>query len=117
MNEGEYRDELARTMTEEQLQRSVLSCAGFLGWRCYHTHDSRRSQAGFPDLVLVHVQQRRVVYAELKREKGRVRGEQQAWLDDLAAVDAEVYLWRPADWHHGRIEEILRGDDERDCDG
>ena len=40
-------------MNEAELQRNVLSLAAMTGWLAYHTYDSRRSQAGFPDLVLV----------------------------------------------------------------
>ncbi len=117
MNEEEYRAELAATMTEEQLQLTVLGCARFLGWRFYHTYDARRSQAGFPDLVLVHPGQRRVVFAELKRAKGKVRPAQTAWLADLQAAGQEAYLWRPDDWHFGRIEEILRERPREEHDG
>lgn len=128
LSEDEYRAELARTMTEDQLLNAVMGAMRLLGWRVAHFSDSRRvgprgqlvgdwKAAGFPDLCAVHPTQARVLFAELKREKGKVKPAQQAWLDDLAAVDAEVYLWRPIDWHTGRIEAILRGDDERDCGG
>lgn len=67
-----------------------------LGYRrAYHTFDSRRSDTGFPDLVLVHPAHRRVVYLELKREHGRVTPAQAAWIRDLHHAGAEVYLARP----------------------
>lgn len=96
-----------RAMTEKQLQKAVLQLAGILGWRTYHTYDSRRSQPGFPDLVMLKA--RRTLYVELKTERGRVRPEQRAWLDELAAAGNEVYLWRPVDWSAGIVEAVLRG--------
>lgn len=87
-------------MTEAQLLAAVRQLARLRGWRCYHTHDSRRSEPGFPDLVLVHAGHRRLVFAELKTETGRLSAEQRAWLADLDAVGAEAHVWRPADLPH-----------------
>lgn len=69
------RAQLAADMKEAVLQAQIEQLARTLGWLVYHTHDSRRSQAGFPDLVLVHARQRRVLWRELKTQKGRVRPE------------------------------------------
>ena len=85
-----------RGATEKEFQQMVLDLAGYLGWTCYHTFDSRRSQPGFPDLVLVRPP--RLVFAELKSERGRTTPQQQEWLDLLEGTPAETYLWRPADW-------------------
>lgn len=83
-------------VSEKTFQQQVLDLAKLTGWRTYHVHDSRRSNPGFPDLVLVR--RGRMVFAELKTRKGRVSREQQAWLDDLRACPtAEVFLWRPDD--------------------
>jgi VRR-NUC domain len=71
----------------------------------FHTWDSRRSEPGFPDLVLVRPP--RVVFVETKTERGRIRRDQRKWLDQLAACEAvEAYLVRPSD--AGRILEVLR---------
>ena len=40
-------------MTETELQDLVLKAAEWQGWLVYHTHDSRRSSPGFPDLAMV----------------------------------------------------------------
>lgn len=93
-------------ITEKQWMNQVRTLAMILGWRPYHTYCSVYSDAGFPDLVLVHTKQRRVIFAELKRDTGRVTERQQAWLDDLAAAGAEVYVWRPS--HLDEVEQILR---------
>ena len=80
---------------ESVLQTQVLALARLYGWRWYHTHDSRHSPPGFPDLVLVRGA--RVIFAELKTQRGRLTLDQRAWLEDLRATCAEVYVWRPAD--------------------
>lgn len=102
------------TMTEAQLQAAVIDVARFLGWRVAHFRPARTASgwrtpvgadgAGFPDLVLVRD---RVVYAELKAERGRLGPAQRVWLDILEAAGAEVYLWGPVDWHSGAIDAVL----------
>lgn len=90
---------------ESAFQAQVIELAHVLGWRVAHfrpartTHGWRTAVAadgcGFPDLVLVRD---RLVVAELKGRKGRLTGDQRAWLDALAAAGVETYLWRPEDW-------------------
>ncbi len=93
------------SMSEAQFQKIVEGYAKVMGWLYYHTQDSRRSQPGFPDLVMLRG--KRQVVAELKRQKGAKPSEkQQNWLDGYKAVGAEVYVWRPA--HIPEIEEILK---------
>ena len=38
-----------------------------------------------------------LIFAELKREKGRVSVMQKVWLRTLAAAGAAAYLWYPSD--------------------
>lgn len=84
--------------TEAEFQEAVVELAVTAGWRCYHTHDSRHSARGFPDLVLV----RRgvLIFAELKRdEKSQPSTDQRGWLDALLEVEGvRTVLWRPSDW-------------------
>jgi hypothetical protein len=95
----------AEEIDEKTFQAAVIRRAKELGWRHYHTHDSRRSPSGFPDLVLVRCG--RLIFAELKRQEGGIlTAEQKNWYDDLRDACREVYLWRPADWP--QIEEVLR---------
>ena len=91
-------------LTERQFMQQVVMYAYLMGWRCYHTHDSRRSEAGFPDLVLVR--RPRVVFAELKSERGKLTLDQRVWLDALEGCTVERYVWRPSDWR--AIERLLR---------
>lgn len=81
--------------SEAYFQAFVIALARRLGWASYHTFDSRHSQGGFPDLVLVRCQ--RLLFVELKSEKGKISPEQQTWIDMLAFVPGvEAYFWRPS---------------------
>ena len=92
------------SVSEKDFLAGVTELATLAGWLVYHTYDSRKNQAGFPDLVLVKNQ--RLIFAELKTKTGRIRSAQQDWLTALGEIScADVYLWRPNDW--GEIEEIL----------
>lgn len=99
---------------EKAFQAEVVKFAKAHRWRVYHTHDSRKSAAGYPDLCMVR--QGRIVYAELKTATGTTTAAQYLWLEDLRAVEDEaalargvpiirVFLWRPSDWP--QIQEVL----------
>lgn len=108
MTLADGRQVLAAQCSEAALQAAITELAKACGWRVYHTHDSRRSEPGFPDLVLER--RRRMIFAELKTERGRLSATQREWLDALRSVPGiQVRLWRPSDWQSGRIETELRG--------
>jgi hypothetical protein len=102
-------------VTERDLQDFIVAAARLLGWRAYHARAARTKDGwrtagsydskGFPDLVLVRD---RLLFAEVKLERGRLRPEQTAWLEVLREAGAEVYVWRPADWTSGVVEDVLR---------
>ena len=94
----------ARQQTEKEFQTVVVQYARLLGYRVYHTHDSRRSEPGFPDLVLVR--EGRLLVAELKRQTGRTSPAQQEWLELLRSAGVDAYIWRPSDWDE--ITEVLK---------
>lgn len=119
------------SMTEQQLLEAVTELALRLGWLVYHVNDSRRDVAGFPDLVLVPpeswpgssrltgtedavslpaLRTMGGMFVELKTAKGRVRPEQQTWLERLRKAGSKTAIWRPADWHSGTIEAVLKGE-------
>jgi VRR-NUC domain len=75
----------------------VRQIAELHGWTTYHTHNSQRSEPGWPDLVLGHPRQRRTVFAELKSERGFLSAPQRLWLTHLAVCGFETALWRPSD--------------------
>ena len=89
---------------EREFQNRLTETARMMGWRVYSIPDSRRATlAGFPDLVMWRVRDGRILFAELKREKGRLSRSQEAVLDELRMITgpmpgAEVHIWRPSDW-------------------
>ena len=121
-------DQLAQSMSEDQLLDAVIELAEWLGWLVDHPRPARtkagwatplRGHPGRPDLLLAHPSGR-VITAELKSEKGRLSEHQTAWDEALrrAAQRAAMtsgsptiafahYVWRPADWINGSIREVL----------
>ena len=94
-------------MTETELFEEVRKLSKLFAFFLYHTYDSRRSGSGFLDLVLVKPP--RVIFAELKSERGRMTPEQQRLFDLLSQCPGvEVYLWRPRDLEE--IAKTLRGE-------
>jgi hypothetical protein len=95
-------------MSEAELQTNVVDAARRLGGVAYHTHDSRRSAEGFPDLVILFPRTGGLLFAELKSATGKVTRDQQRWLDGLRVGHREVYLWRPADWPNPIVPTLQR---------
>jgi len=78
-------------------------------WEFEHTFEqgvyARRTTKGFPDIVACRPP--RLLFIELKSERGKVTEAQQEWLDALKATGkVEVYLWKPSQFEE--IVEILR---------
>lgn len=113
---------VALAMLEGALQANIMATLKLFGWRAYHTHDSRRSDPGFPDVCAVRARDGRLLFAELKRQKPKPTIPQQQWLDDLREVTVcqawrgadgatcapEVHLFRPSHWLSGEVERVLR---------
>lgn len=92
-----YRD----TMSEADLQEMIREAAILNGWMVYHAYDSRRTTAGFPDLVLIR--DGVLIFAELKSAKGRLSEDQGIWIRALNQIHkTRAYIWRPAD-----VDEIV----------
>jgi hypothetical protein len=96
----------APAISEADFMRQVTDLAEILGWQWAHFRPAETSKGwrtpvsgplgkGFPDLVLV--KGTRLIFAELKRDGGKLTLDQ---LDVLAAFAdaAETYVWRPADF-------------------
>ena len=92
-------------ITEKEFMAQVIQLAKLCGWMVYHTHDSRHSCAGFPDLVLL----RRgvLIVAELKIGDKQPTTLQQDWLREFARANVNSFCWRPDDWP--TIEAFLKG--------
>lgn len=83
--------------SEKEFQAAVVKLAVGNGFLAYHTHNSRRSEPGFPDWVFLKPP--KLVIAELKTMKGRFTAEQEQWLDLLSLVPGIIVKrWRTADW-------------------
>jgi len=85
-----------RPLTEKDFLAMVRRLAQLQGWLCYHAHDSRRSPAGFPDLVLCRDGVLLVV--ELKLDGGRPTPEQRRWLEEIRKCGIGGGVWRPRDF-------------------
>jgi hypothetical protein len=92
-------------ITEKQFQQQVIDLARRYKWLVYHTHNSKHSAPGFPDLVMARDGE--LVVVELKTERGKVTAAQQAWLDAFeASPTVYVAVWRPSMFKS--IERVLR---------
>ena len=93
-------------LAEAQFEQQLLQMSRLLGWMGYHTRDSRgvvMGDDGFPDWV--YARDGCTIFAELKREDGRLSPRQEAWLHALGWLGEDsqwlqtgphrVYLWRP----------------------
>jgi hypothetical protein len=95
-------------ISEKAFQSHITGLAEHLGYRWFHCYNSRRSPAGFLDLVLAKAR-RGVIYAELKREGEQPAQAQLEWLMVLSYAGAESYLWRPSMW--GQIVKVLTSEE------
>jgi hypothetical protein len=92
-------------VTEKQFQQQVTDLAEACGWEHYHAWLSIHSPTGWPDLALVKPP--RLVFAELKSEKGKLTAQQRRWIGLLEQCPGvEVYCWWPSDWE--QAVEVLR---------
>lgn len=99
---------IAVAMTERELQRNVIDLAVWLGFNLvYHTWSSIHSPSGFPDLCLCRPSDSTIIFIELKSERGKVTPSQDAWIRGLKECGQTVYIFRPADWFSGAIEQAL----------
>jgi len=90
---------------EAHLQTAVIDMCRLFGVAWYHTFNSRRSVAGWPDLALCG--SRRLIFRELKTDTGRVSPEQQTWGLMLRSAGQDWDVWRPSDLRSGRIQREL----------
>lgn len=99
------RKQLLPLPLEKDFQAVVVELAELYGWLVYHTHDSRGSQKGFPDLVLLRGT--RLLFVELKRSLyEKLEPDQERWKDALGRASQVCFLWAPEQWDE--IQTILR---------
>lgn len=92
-------------LTEAELSGLVAEVARIGGWTLrYHTLRPKGSGHGFPDWVFVHPGKGRILFVELKSEKGRLTDTQKTWQAGLIQATelihdvVDVVVWRPSDW-------------------
>lgn len=95
----------ARPLTEAQFFEQVRSLLNLYGWRWIHQYDSRRSNAGWPDIFAVR--EGRAIAIELKREGGKPTQAQLDWLESLNVAGIRACLVYPKDID--MIRELLAG--------
>jgi hypothetical protein len=111
----------AEAMLEAELQNEVRKLALASGYLYYHTHNSRKSDIGFLDTVLLRVRLKtaELYLAECKRQSEDPTEEQLKWIEALKAfieragdfkgmnVIVGVFVWRPMDLLTGIIAQTL----------
>ena len=96
------------TISEREFQQQVIELAQVMGWKVCHFRTAMNARghyqtpvaadgAGWPDLVLVHPGSGRILFRELKSEKGRLADNQVEWGRDLEAAGCDWDVWRPKD--------------------
>ena len=92
-------------MTEAEWQAQIVTYARLQDWLVFHASDSRRSDPGLPDLILVRGET--VMFLEVKTVQGRMREEQKTWMGRLKTANRVLAaVVRPSDWD--TLEEQLR---------
>ncbi len=96
-----------RFKTEAEFEKWIISVLKVNGWMVNSMHDSRRqtwgADSGYPDITAVSAEKRKLMFAELKLEKGRLSAKQNEWLQHLrtleinAALSVGVMVLRPED--------------------
>lgn len=89
-------------ISEKEFQRAVTDLMRRHGWKYHHQTISRKSTAGWPDLVACR---ERIIFVELKTEIGTLEAEQANWRDRIVEAGGEWYCFRPSDWP--KIVEVL----------
>lgn len=86
---------------EDKLQDGLLKVLKDLGFDFrYHTHDSRRSEEGFPDIAAINRDVGILWVAELKGLKTPTKASQLEWLDAWRSVKRVIVpdVIHPADY-------------------
>jgi hypothetical protein len=90
---------------EKAFLAQVVRVARRQGYLVYHTHDSRRSAPGFPDVCIVEAKPGpgRCFLWECKTRTGKLSMDQQIWLRALDGKNVDARVVRPGD-----LEEIVK---------
>jgi hypothetical protein len=98
-------DPRALAMSEDRgpdsLDAHVRKLLADLGLWGYHVRNSKGSEPGFPDWLIIGPH--RVIYRELKSETGTLTAEQRRVGEMLKRAGQSWKVWRPSDLLAGRI--------------
>ena len=110
--------------TESEFETAVVDLAHLRGWVVAGFRPARVTRQGreiyetpvkwdgkgFPDLVLARpsytAAKGRILWVELKSEKGQLSQEQEEWARTITAAGGEWYCWKPSKWNE--IEKVLK---------
>jgi hypothetical protein len=96
-------------MTEDRgrdsLEAHIRRLMKDLGLWGYHPRRSERSEKGWPDWAIIGT---RIIYRELKTERGKVTPEQQAVGERIRAAGGDWAVWRPRHLLSGCIARELQ---------
>lgn len=86
-------------ISEKSFQAVIVRLGRLTGWKAHHQYDSRRSEPGWPDLVLIPIRppaRGTPAFIELKRHDGKLTGPQRETLKALRSAGlTRVWVWRP----------------------
>jgi VRR-NUC domain len=100
-------------VTERDWQKTVTDALSALGWTWTHFRPAKTAKGwrtplsghkGFPDVVAVRGE--RVLFLELKAERGRLSSEQAHWCAALGLAGQSVHVVRPSDFDW--LVEVIR---------
>lgn len=110
-------------ISEAEFQQLVIDLAHFCGYKVAHFRGVRVQRkdgtvyyqtpvevdgVGWPDLILARPG--RLIFAEIKSEKGQLSLEQEAWLKLLDTAGGESYIWKPSEYED--IQMVLLADNK-----
>jgi len=107
MNQSDY---ALTNESEANFQLKIIQLSRLGGWELVHAErkvqvgDSSRwitpiqGDPGFPDLVLVHRERRKVLFVEIKKKGGQLPPEEYEWGLALLEAGQDYRLWSPSDW-------------------
>ena len=99
-------------ISEADFSRLVEDLLNTFGWQWCHFRPAKTDKGwrtalsghqGFPDYIAV--EGNRLLFIELKSEKGKVSKAQLEWLEALRKATLEVYVWKPSDYE--KVLDIL----------
>jgi hypothetical protein len=93
---------LDRQISEAELQQNIITLARRCGYYVFHSWSSLHSERGMPDLIIVAD---RLIFMEVKTERGRLSREQRDVIHRLRAAGCLALVVRPSMW--SQIENML----------